>query len=81
MFRLDDPSVLTVDDFRYTNPGPDAFFWAGEEGGCDPASIDNKSYNLAPGRVGSRATIDNVSFMSDYYSIPQLSVIVLSLTI
>ena len=76
MFRLDDPSVLTVDDFRYTNPGPDAFFWAGEEGGCDPASIDNKSYNLAPGRVGSRSKNDNVSFMSDYYSI---SVIVLIL--
>ena len=76
MFRLDDPSVLTVADFRYTNPGPDAFFWAGEEGGCDPASIDNKSYNLAPGRVGSRSNNDNV-----YYSIPQLSVIVLSLTI
>ena len=76
VFRLDDPSVLTVDDFHYTNPGPDAFFWAGEEGGCDPASIDNKSYNLAPGRVGSRTKIDNVSFMSDYYSI---SVIVLIL--
>ena len=76
MFRLDDPSVLTVADFRYTNPGPDAFFWAGEEGGCDPASIDNKSYNLAPGRVGSRTNNDNVSFMSDYYSI---SVIVLIL--
>jgi len=48
-FRKDDESVITISRFFYTKPGPDAFFWAGEEGECDEKSINNKSYNLAPG--------------------------------
>ena len=27
--RLDDDNVLTVINFLYPSPGPDAFFWAG----------------------------------------------------
>ena len=41
--RKDDENVLTVVNFLYTKPGPDAFFWAGGEGGCDDGSIDNRS--------------------------------------
>merc|ERR1711973_564628 len=55
---LDDDNVLTVINFLYPSPGPDAFFWAGENGGCDGDSIDNKSYNLIPGGRGH----------SDYFS-------------
>jgi len=57
-YRLDDENVLTVINFVYPNPGPDAFFWAGENGDCDGDSIDNKSYNLIPGGRGH----------SDYFS-------------
>ena len=46
MFRLDDPSVLTVDDFRYTKPGPDAFFWAGEEGGSSVFNFGGYEYSI-----------------------------------
>ena len=41
--RKDDENVLTVVNFLYTKPGPDAFFWTGEAGGCDDGSIDNRS--------------------------------------
>ena len=51
--RKDDERVITISHFFYTKPGPDAFFWAGEEGECDAKSIGNKSYNLAPGSQAS----------------------------
>merc|ERR1712215_485410 len=60
-YRLDDDTVITVVNFYYPSPGPDAFFWVGESGGCDEDSIDNKSYPLAPGKVGTR----------DYYGADQ----------
>ena len=41
--RKDDENVLTVVNFLCTKPGPDAFFWAGEAGGCDDGSVDNRS--------------------------------------
>ena len=43
LHRQDDENVLSVSNFLYTKPGPDAFFWAGETGGCDDGSIDNRS--------------------------------------
>merc|ERR1712106_77831 len=53
-YRLDDESVITVVNFFYSKPGPDAFFWVGESGSCNPDSIGKKSYPLAPGKVGTR---------------------------
>ena len=52
-YRLDDDSVITVVNFFYPSPGPDSFFWAGENGGCDEDSIGKNSYPLSPGKVGS----------------------------
>merc|ERR1712055_153609 len=53
-YRVDDDTVLTVVNFKYPSPGPDAFFWVGESGSCDVDSIGKKSYPLAPGKVGTR---------------------------
>ena len=50
--------MLVVSDFFYPSPGPDAFFWAGEDHpGCNEKSIENNSYNLAPGKLGSKEHI------------------------
>merc|ERR1711915_1084408 len=38
-YRLDDDSVITISNFYYPSPGPDAFFWVGETGKCDVDSI------------------------------------------
>ena len=47
--------MLIVSDFFYPSPGPDAFFWAGEDSpGCDENSVENNSYNLAPGKPGGK---------------------------
>merc|ERR1712106_441628 len=53
-YNKDDESMIIVSKFFYPSPGPDAFFWAGEDSpGCDENSIRNSSYNLAPGVLGS----------------------------
>ena len=52
--RLDDDTVITIVNFFYSKPGPDAFFWVGESGSCGVDAIGKKSYPLAPGKVGSK---------------------------
>eukprot|EP00090_Calanus_glacialis_P046798 TRINITY_DN9363_c0_g1_i1.p1 TRINITY_DN9363_c0_g1~~TRINITY_DN9363_c0_g1_i1.p1 ORF type:complete len:163 (-),score=37.73 TRINITY_DN9363_c0_g1_i1:153-641(-) len=52
--RLDDDTVITIVNFFYSKPGPDAFFWVGESGSCGVDAIGKKSYPLAPGKVGTR---------------------------
>ena len=50
--------MIVVSDFFYPSPGPDAFFWAGEDSpGCDENSIENSSYNMAPGKLASKSYI------------------------
>ena len=41
-YCVDNPSVLTV-------TGPDAFFWAGVNGGCKDDNVGDTSYSLAWG--------------------------------
>ena len=58
-YSKDDLSKIVVSDFYYPSPGPDAFFWAGEDTpGCDEKSIENLSYNLTPGKLGSKFYFD-----------------------
>ena len=53
-FDEDDVSKIIVKGFYYPQPGPDAFFWAGEdEPSCSEESIKGQNYLLAPGKVGS----------------------------
>ena len=48
--------MIIVSHFFYPSPGPDAFFWAGEDSpGCDENSIENSSYNMAPGKLASKS--------------------------
>ena len=61
-YRLDDDSVITISNFYYPSPGPDAFFWVGETGKCDVDSIGKRSYPLAPGKVGSRMLHHSTSY-------------------
>merc|ERR1712002_177239 len=50
-----DDSKIIVKGFYYPQPGPDAFFWAGEdEPSCSEESIKGQNYLLAPGKAGSR---------------------------
>merc|ERR1711962_1127471 len=61
-YRVSDPSTIVVVGLHYTQPGPDAFFWAGERrvnGGCNNDNIAEDSYSLAPGEIGT----------NDYYDI------------
>ena len=56
-YRVSDPGTLVVVGLHYTQPGPDAFFWAGERrvnGGCNDDNIASDSYSLHPGQVGSK---------------------------
>ena len=56
-FRVGDPGAIVVSGFHYTQPGPDAFFWAGERrvnGGCNDDNISPDSYSLAPGEIGCK---------------------------
>ena len=54
-FNDNDDSVIIVRGFYYPQPGPDAFFWAGEdEPSCSEQSITGRNYLLAPGKVGSK---------------------------
>ena len=53
--------MIIVSGFYYTQPGPDAFFWAGEDSpGCNEDSIEHNSYPMAPGQVGSMETYGRV---------------------
>ena len=55
-FNEDNESQIIVRGFYYPNAGPDAFFWAGEDlPSCSEESVNGRSYNLAPGHVGSKA--------------------------
>jgi len=61
-YRVSDPGTIVVVGLHYTQPGPDAFFWAGEtrvNGGCNDDNIAQDSYSLAPGEIGT----------NDYYDI------------
>ena len=54
---MDQPDVITVTNFHYTQPGPDAFFWVGTDminGGCNDDNIGASSFSLAPGEIGSK---------------------------
>ena len=54
-YNKDDESMIIVSGFYYPSPGPDAFFWAGEDSpGCNDNSIENGSYNMSPGTLGSK---------------------------
>ena len=54
-FNANDDSQIIVRGFYYPQPGPDAFFWAGEdEPSCSEQSITGRNYLLAPGKVGSK---------------------------
>ena len=56
-YRANEPGTIVVSNFHYTQPGPDAFFWAGERrinGGCNDDNIAPDSYSLAPGQTGSK---------------------------
>jgi len=58
-FNDADESQIIVRGFYYSQPGPDAFFWAGEdEPSCSEQSVGGRNYLLAPGQVGS----------TDYYN-------------
>jgi len=55
-FNANDDSQIIVRGFYYPQPGPDAFFWAGEdEPSCSEQSITGRNYLLAPGKVGSKS--------------------------
>merc|ERR1712013_535371 len=61
-YRVSDPGTIVVVGLHYTQPGPDAFFWAGEtrvNGGCNDDNIAQDSYSLTPGEIGT----------NDYYDI------------
>ena len=65
--------MITVSNFHYTQPGPDAFFWVGTEminGGCNDDNIGETAFSLAPGEIGSK--------YMDYFHL--LCVILFSLT-
>ena len=54
-FNDADESKIIIKGFYYPQPGPDAFFWAGEdEPGCSEQSVEGRNYLLAPGQVGSK---------------------------
>ena len=55
LYNEDNESQIIVRGFTYPNPGPDAFFWAGEdEPSCSEESVSGRNYLLAPGQVGSK---------------------------
>merc|ERR1712243_197375 len=58
-YRVSDPGTIVVVGLHYTQPGPDAFFWAGTKrvnGGCNDDNIGPDSYSLAPGEIGTNDT-------------------------
>merc|ERR1711915_1120485 len=60
-YRKDQPDVITVSNFHYTQPGPDAFFWVGTEminGGCNDDNIGENAFSLAPGEIGNSNYFD-----------------------
>ena len=60
-FNDADESQIIVRGFYYSQPGPDAFFWAGEdEPSCSEQSVGGRNYLLAPGQVGSK--FDDIGF-------------------
>merc|ERR1711915_119432 len=60
-YRKDQPDVITVSNFHYTQPGPDAFFWVGTEvinGGFNDDNIGENAFSLAPGEIGNSNYFD-----------------------
>lgn len=53
-FNPANESQIIVRDFYYPQPGPDAFFWAGESlPACSTESINSTNYLLDTDRVGT----------------------------